>query len=96
MKMVWLLFLSIILVACQKNSAAPGAVENETPVKFVICGKGDSNCFVSSSHRNLSDCESHKKMTGMLCDSFSDNNSIVCKEMSAERLLDTPTYCISE
>lgn len=62
------------------GAPAEGAIhaEGDTPIRYVICGVGETNCFVAARFNNLDACESHKSMSEMLCDTKSDPGKITC------------------
>lgn len=71
----------ILLASCsaQESGGVKGAV-GETPAKYVICGQGESNCFVAARFKDMQACESHKQWADMLCDSRSNPGVMVCKK----------------
>lgn len=70
--------LFIILGCSKENSGGVKDARGETPVKYVICGQGESNCFVAARFKDIDGCESHKNWADMLCDSRSNPGKMVC------------------
>lgn len=61
-----------LLTGCLDFGGNDGGVKGakgDTPVRYVICGAGESACFVAARFARLDSCESHKKWSEMLCDS---------------------------
>lgn len=56
----------------------PETARGETPIRYVICSAGGGSCFVSARFNDFDSCESHKKWSGMLCDSASEPGKMVC------------------
>lgn len=54
--------------------------KGDTPAKYVICGVGESNCFVAARFKDLAACESHKNWSAMLCDSKSRPGEMLCRK----------------
>jgi hypothetical protein len=80
-KKILALALIGLLNSCDSASTegAKGA-EGETPVKYVICTAGETNCFLAARFKDLDGCESHKKWSEMLCDSQSYPGKMVCEK----------------
>jgi hypothetical protein len=74
----------ILIAACnlssQDNSASPQTAEGETPIRYVICSSGGGSCFVSARFQDFDGCESHKRWSGMLCDSKSTPGQMICRD----------------
>lgn len=58
-----------LVAGCDAGAEGVKGAKGDTPVKYVICGMGESNCFVSARFKDLDGCESHKNWSSMLCDS---------------------------
>lgn len=89
-----LVLISILLfLASCNDSKTHGVIDakGDTPVKLVLCGAGESNCFVSARFKDLDGCESHKKWGEMLCDSVSNPEKMTCVKDAGAKL--TYTYC---
>lgn len=54
--------------------------EGDTPVKYVICGFGDKDCFIAARFNSLDSCQRHLTWAGMLCDGESKPGEIVCRK----------------
>ena len=70
-----------LLAGCtddQSHRNRPETAQGDTPIRYVICSSSGGGCFVSARFNDLDSCESHKKWSGMLCDSKSDPNKMVC------------------
>ena len=52
----------------------------DTPVKYVICGVGETNCSIAARFKDLDSCQSHKNWADMLCDSKSKPGEMVCRK----------------
>jgi hypothetical protein len=75
MKTLALLGALLAIAACTsgKLSNDPRTASGDTPVRYVICGLGDSQCFVSARFSDFSACESHKQWSEMLCEKSEGN-----------------------
>jgi hypothetical protein len=77
--------LALLLIGCL-TSCGGGSVDGvngakgDTPVKYVICGAGESNCFVAARFKDLDGCESHKSWAEMLCDKQSHPGKMICEK----------------
>lgn len=56
------------LAGCDASAEGVKGATGDTPVKYVICGSGETNCFVAARFKGLDSCESHKSWSSMLCD----------------------------
>jgi len=65
-------------VADDSHRGKPETAQGETPIRYVICSAGGGSCFVSARFTDFESCESHKKWSGMLCDSKSQPGKMVC------------------
>lgn len=72
-----LLILGAVLAGCNK-SATPQTVDGETPIRYVICSVGDKDCILVARFVDFDTCETHKKISEMLCDSRSKPGTIMC------------------
>lgn len=91
----FLLVLSVALVglsACGAEQGVKGA-KGDTPVKHVICGANETNCFVASRYKDLDGCMRHNKWSNMLCDSRSEPGTMICKDDNPSSQV-TYTYCV--
>ena len=73
--------ISAALVGCtadQSHRDKPETARGETPIRHVICSSGGGSCFVAARFNDFDSCESHKRWSGMLCDSKSDPDKMVC------------------
>ena len=79
----FLLILSIVLIVsgCHPSGSDGGVkgAKGETPVKYVICGFAETNCFIAARFKDLDGCESHKKWSEMQCDSISQPGKMICE-----------------
>lgn len=91
-KIILLLSLITLLVSCSSNKTeGVKEAEGETPVKNVICGAGESNCFVAARFKDLDGCESYKRWAEMLCDTQSNPEKMVCEKDHGTKI--TYAYC---
>lgn len=73
--------IALAITACDTPSgysATPENAKGDTPIRYVICGAGARDCFVAARFNNISNCESHKNWSEMLCDSRSDPTKMDC------------------
>jgi hypothetical protein len=80
------------LAGCESSSNVKNA-DGETPVKYVICSAGETNCFVAARFKDLPGCESYKDWSEMLCDRISIPGQITCRKDRGLSMVDD-TYCI--
>ena len=91
-KKILLLSLITLLVSCgNKNSEGVKEADGETPVKNVICGAGESNCFVAARFKDLDGCESYKRWAEMLCETQSNPEKMICEKDHGTKI--TYVYC---
>lgn len=50
----------------------------ETPVKYIICKRGDVNCFIAARFKDMDSCMSHKEWADMICEKMSTPGKMVC------------------
>lgn len=79
MKVRLILAMLLPIAGCSDNVGIAGA-KDKTPVRYVICGTAESNCFVSARFKDMDGCERHKAWSEMLCDSQSEPGTMVCKK----------------
>jgi hypothetical protein len=80
MKVRLILAMLLPIVGCSDNDAGIAGAKDKTPVRYVICGHGESNCFVSARFKDMGGCENHKAWSEMLCDSQSTPGVMICKK----------------
>lgn len=68
-----------------------GSANGETPVRYVICSVGDTNCFVAARFKDFGGCQSHDRWASMLCDSASTPGRMVCEQDKARQI--AVTHC---
>ena len=91
-KNLLVLILIGFLVGCNdENTKGVKGTKGETPVRYVICGAGETNCFVGARFKDLDGCETHKKWSEMLCDSQSDPRKMICEKDSGAQI--AFSYC---
>lgn len=85
--------MTLLLFAGCGNASSTGVkdAKGETPVKYVICGLGETHCFVAARFKDLDGCESHKRWADMLCDSTSNSGKMVCSANDASQAV---AYCV--
>jgi len=57
MKRFILYLLVSVLAACEQSSGGVAGAKGDTPVKYVICGAGESNCFVAARFKDIDACQ---------------------------------------
>ena len=62
------------------NSVDVASAAGDTPIRYVTCDAGRTNCLVSARFSDFDSCEHHKKWAGMLCDSRGTPGKMVCEE----------------
>lgn len=81
---VYALIPLLFLLGCSNGNSDVKNAKGETPVKYVICGSGESNCFVAARFSDIDGCESHKNLSVMLCDSKSNPRVVTCTTSSEQ------------
>jgi hypothetical protein len=71
----------VIIVSCVAAAwaATPQSASGDTPVRYVICKVGNTDCEVFARFRNRSECEDFREISGMSCDRRSVPGTITCK-----------------
>lgn len=91
-KKISALALAIFLAGCGSgNTEGVKGAKGETPVRYVICGSGESKCFVSARFKDLDGCERHKKWSEMLCDNRSNSAKMICEKDNGPQI--AFSYC---
>ena len=80
MSRVFTMFFILLLIACGQGGSGVNGAKGDTPVRYVICGAGESNCFVAARFKDLDACQSHKSWADMLCDSISTPGAMTCRK----------------
>ena len=70
------------LAACSDVRDGPATAKGETGVRYVICSRGDTNCFVDARFKHFETCERYNRDSSMLCDR-TDPGRMVCKADSS-------------
>lgn len=70
----------LLLAACDQSGGGVKGAKGDTLVRYVICGAGESNCFVTARFKDLDACQSYKTWAEMLCDSKSTLDEMVCRK----------------
>jgi len=78
MKRLATLIALVALQGCDVSNSGVKGANGETPVRYVICGVGETNCFVLARFKDLDSCESHKQWADMLCDRASEPGKMTC------------------
>jgi hypothetical protein len=60
-------------------------LEGDLPVTFKVCDAGHTDCVVAARFMDMQSCQSHLKLSSMLCDSKSDPRKITCREQAASQ-----------
>lgn len=76
----------LVLAACDQGGVGVKGAKGDTPVKYVICGAAESNCFVAARFKDLDSCQSHKTWADMQCDTNSKANEMVCRKDTGPRI----------
>ncbi len=85
-------FILLLLAGCDSNSSGEvKSVSGETPVKYVICSLGDSNCVVTARFKDLDKCQSYKDWADMLCDKIFTPSKMTCVQDNGPKI--GITYC---
>lgn len=63
----------------------------ETPIKFVICSLGETNCFVAARFKDMDGCQSHKDWADMLCTKNTTAGEMLCKQDKGSKI--AVAYC---
>ena len=91
-KNILALVLIGFLIGCSsENTEGVKGAKGETPVRYVICGAGETSCFVGARFKDLDGCESHKKWSEMLCDSQSHPGKMICEKDNGAQI--AFSYC---
>jgi hypothetical protein len=77
----WLALL--VLAACGQGETGVKGAKGDTLVKYIICGVGETNCFIAARFKDLDACQSHKNWADMLCDSRSKPGEMICRKDSS-------------
>ena len=72
--------VALALIACGDKTTGVKNAKGDTPVKYVLCGPNESNCFVDARFRNLEYCNEYKQQNDMYCDRRSTPGTIICKQ----------------
>lgn len=77
MKRALIVICLLSIHACTDERNDVKSAGGETPVRYVICGLGEKDCFVAARFTNLDACERHRKWSEMLCDT-SNPGTMTC------------------
>lgn len=86
------LALLTLIAGCDVGGDGVKGARGDTPVKYVICGTGEKNCFVAARFKDMSGCESHKSWSVMLCDSRTTPGVMACRTDPGPQL--GAAYCV--
>lgn len=85
-------FVLFLLVGCESaSSSGVKSASGGTPVKYVICSQGETNCFVAARFKDLEGCQSHKEWADMLCDKMSTPGKMTCIQDTGPKI--GAAYC---
>src|SRR5688500_20386634 len=87
-----LLASACALPSCTEPDGSISRPNGETPVRFVVCSPGGTNCDLVGRFDDMDSCESHRHWAEMLCDSRSRPGIMICKE-NPDRSF-AVSYCI--
>ncbi len=84
--------LALTLLGCGGSSegGVKGA-KGDTPVRYIICGQGETNCFLAARFDDLDGCQRHKDWAEMLCDRESTPGTMVCRKDTGPQI--SFSYC---
>lgn len=82
----------VLITACtgESQNGVQGA-KGETPIRYVVCSTGETNCFVAARFKNIESCERHKSWSEMLCDSRTQPGKMICEKDNGQQV--THSYC---
>jgi hypothetical protein len=80
-----------VLAGCDGSTSGVKRADGETPAKYVICGAGESNCFVAARFKDLEACQRHRDWADMLCDRSAGPGVMVCRKDTGAKI--AATYC---
>lgn len=86
------IFALLLLQPVEAQAGGVADANNETPVRYVICGLGESDCFVLARFKDFETCERHKEWSAMSCDWVSTPGTMVCKNVPSAKQL-AQGYC---
>lgn len=81
-QLVSFMAFAAICTACTGKAAptdSPERAQGETPIRYVVCSPGGTNCILAARFTTLGNCESHKRWSEMLCESVSTPGEMLCK-----------------
>ncbi len=81
----------VLLMGCSPNEKGVAGANDLTPVRYVICGSGESNCFVAARFKDMDGCQIHKDWSDMLCDSRTTPGTMTCRQDSGTKI--GTAYC---
>lgn len=87
MKYITIVLTLLHLAGCE-NSSSSGVknASGETPINYVICSLGETNCFVAARFKDLDGCQSHKDWADMLCDKLSTPGKMTCTQDNGPKI----------
>jgi hypothetical protein len=80
--LAWPSLIAISLMGCSSSDKGVVSVDGPTPVRYVLCGAGESNCFLAAKFKDMDGCHSHKERDEWRCDKRSRPGVVVCKDES--------------
>jgi hypothetical protein len=86
------LLLILICAPVFGQKINPEEVVGSTPIRYVICTKEHSFCFLLARFSDLEDCNSYKDISDMKCDKSSDPDFVKCIKHSSPVI--STSYCI--
>jgi hypothetical protein len=92
MKYIVPVFILLFLVGCERSTLTEvKSASGKTPVKYVICSQGDSNCLVAARFKDLDKCQSYKDWADMRCDQIFMPVKMTCVQNDGPKV--GVTYC---
>ena len=88
---VLLLSCSVLLIACDGTANSPSGdtpqtAKGETPVRYIVCSAGDTDCFVVARFKDMNTCDDYREQNSMLCDRISTAGQITCRKDTSPRI----------
>jgi hypothetical protein len=83
------IFALFLLAGNEAIADGVANAEGETPVRYVICGLGESNCTVFARFIDFESYETHRELSDLCCDWVSTPGTVIWKQCRSI----TKSYC---